>query len=109
MSSDNAKDLAPIEIDLNPKTIDESYLSALGYQMKFILGALFGNDSVPLRLRGTNSQVTSFARALGREKKYLKDFERFGLTDPRTLNNRHKLERAIAAFEKSTGIKWPFK
>ena len=109
MNDDNSKELVPVEIDLNPETMDESYLSALGYQMKFVLGALFGNDSIPLKLKGTNAQVTSFARALGNEKRYLQSFEKYGLTDPKTLNNRHKLERAITSFERETGIKWPFK
>ena len=109
MKDNNSKELVPVEIDLNPETMDESYLSALGFQMKFVLGALFGNDSVPLRLKGTSSQVTSFARALGNEKRYLQSFEKFGLTDPKTLNNRHKLETAVASFERETGIKWPFK
>ena len=39
----------------------------------------------------------------------LKSFEKNGLSDPRTLGNRHKLERAIANFEKETSMKWPFK
>ena len=109
MSDNDSKELAPIEIDLNPETLDEFYLGALGYQIKFILGGLFGNDKVPLKLRGTNAQVSSFARALGNEKRYLRSFEKHGLSDPKTLNNRHKLERAIANFERETGIKWPFK
>jgi hypothetical protein len=32
-----------------------------------------------------------------------------GLDDPRTLSNRHSLEKAVHAFEKQTGLKWPIK
>ncbi len=101
--------LAPIEICLNPDSIDEAYLRQLGAQIEFLVKGLFGGTFVPARLRGTQTQLKSFARALGNETRYLRSFERHGLSDPRTLNSRHRLEGAIAGFEKETGIKWPFK
>ena len=103
------QELAPIEIDLNPETIDEGYLRALGAQIEYVLKSMFGGFTPVTKIRGTKDQLSLFARALGNEKRYLKDFEKFGLTDPKTLNNRHKLEKAIADFEKATKIKWPFK
>ena len=109
MSNINEEKLAPIEIDLNPETIDEGYLRALGGQIELLLKMMFGGSLIPARLRGTRSQISSFASALGNEKRYLSSFEKHGLGDPRTLNNRHKLEKSIASFEKETGIKWPFK
>ena len=109
MSNINEEQLAPIEIDLNPQTIDEGYLRALGGQIELLLKMMFGGSLIPERFRGTKSQVSSFARAIGNEKRYLSSFEKHGLTDPRTLNSRHRLERAIANFERETGIKWPFK
>jgi len=109
MSNINEEQLASIEINLNPKTIDEGYLRALGCQIELLLKMMFGGSLIPARFRGTQNQMSSFARALGNEKRYLQSFERHGLTDPRTMNNRHKLERALANFERETGIKWPFK
>jgi len=102
-------DLVVVEINLEPETIDEGYLSALGGQLQVLVRTMFGGGSVPTRIRGSSSTVSSFARALGNEKRYIEALSEFGLTDPRTLGNRHKLERAIAGFERQTGIKWPFK
>jgi len=109
MSNINEEKLAPIEINLNPETIDESYLAALGGQMKTLLQVMFGGSMLPTSVRGTQGQVSAFARAIGNEKKYLQTIEKYGLTHKRTMGNRHALEKAIAGFEKETGIKWPFK
>ena len=103
------RELVKHDINLNPETIDEGYLRALGFQLEYILGQMFGGNPISGRVRGTPQQVSSFARALGNERRYLSAFEKYGLTDPKTLGNRHKLERAVANFERSTGIKWPFK
>tara|TARA_B100001094_G_C18137381_1_gene775898 strand:- start:368 stop:697 length:330 start_codon:yes stop_codon:yes gene_type:complete len=109
MSNINEEKIVPLEIDLNPKTMDESYLAALGGQIKTLLQMMFGGSILPTSIRGTQGQVSAFARAIGNEKKYLQTIERYGLTNKRTLANRHTLEKAIAGFEKETGIKWPFK
>lgn len=105
----NDNELVSMEINLNPKTIDESYLSALGAQVELLLKHMFGFSMTPAKIRGTKSQVSSFARALGNERRYLTSFERHGLSNPRTMGDRHKLEKAVMAFERETGIKWPFK
>ena len=102
-------ELTTIEINLQPETIDEGYLSALGGQLQVLLQTMFGGGVVPTRVRGSRGSVSSFARALGNEKKYIEALTKFGLTDPRTLGSRHKLEKAVAGFERVTGIKWPFK
>jgi hypothetical protein len=109
MADTTDKELVQYEINLNPETIDEGYLRALGFQLEYILKQMFGGNPIAGSVRGTQQQVSSFARALGNERRYLDAFEKYGLTDPRTLGNRHKLERSIANFEKATGIKWPFK
>lgn len=98
-----------IKINLNPETIDEGYLGALGGQIKVLLQAMFGGPAPVASISGTKSSVEAFARALGNEKTYIGTLSRFGLTDPKTLNSRHKLEKAVASFEMATGIKWPFK
>ena len=109
MSNINEEQITTIDINLNPETIDEGYLGALGNQIKLLLKMMFGRSLISARFRRTKDQISSFARALGNEKRYLNSFEKNGLTDPRTMRNRHKLERAVANFERETGIKWPFK
>ena len=98
-----------IKINLNPETIDEGYLGALGGQIKMLLGALMGGEAPVASISGTRSSIEAFARTLGNEKNYIGTLSRYGLTDSRTFATRHKLERAIADFERATGIKWPFK
>ena len=103
------QELNVIKINLSPETIDESYLTSLGGQIKILLQAMFGGEVPTTSISGSRQSVEAFAKALGNEKRYIGSLSRFGLTDPRTLGNRHKLERAIAGFERATGIKWPFK
>jgi hypothetical protein len=107
MEQDN--ELIGVEINLNPETMDESYLTAMGAQVEILLQSMFGGGPIGAAITGTNSQINAFARALGNEKRYLETFTRYGLTNPATLRNRHKLEQSIAKFELETGIKWPFK
>lgn len=111
MSKINEEKIAPIEIDLSSSRLDEKSLLVMAAQIETLLKFMFGgsNAFIPFKLRGTDSQVSSFARAIGNERRYLQSFERHGLSDPRTLGNRHRLERAVANFERETGIKWPFK
>ena len=41
-------ELATIEINLEPETIDEGYMSALGGQLQILLQTMFGGGTVPL-------------------------------------------------------------
>ena len=80
-------------------------------QVKAMLLNLF---DVPLsnlgfRVQGSPKQIQSFTDALGKEKKYMQAYKRHGLSDRRTLSVRHKLNRSVEAFEKETGLRWPFK
>ena len=52
--------------------------------------------------------MDTFIEALKQEKEYMKKFLDLGLNDPETLSSRHELHRAVEAFEKETGIRWPF-
>ena len=60
-------------------------------------------------VKGTRGDVESFSKVIGKEKKYMDAYLKYGLNDPRVLGNRAKLEKAIYDFEKTTGIKWPLK
>ena len=103
--------LAPIIIDFNQlrkQELNESFLTMFGGWIKHILGAMFGNTSIPVSVRGSRREVESFARTLGSEKYYLESARRHGLDHPMTYKNKAKLDNAIKGFEKDTGLKWPF-
>ena len=105
-------DLVPIEINLNPSETDllnESWLAMMGGAIETVLAGMFGGRSVPVKISGTSKQVNSFKKALGNEAKYLKAMKRYGLDKPETLKTKAQLDRATKAFERDTGIKWPFK
>ena len=106
--------LNPIVLDLGIARrgeVDESYLVSLGGQIAYVLRRMFnpGQLGGMLTLKGNNSEIEAFMKALGAEKKYLDSFIKHGLDNPRTLRNRSWLNRASGNFEKTTGLKWPFK
>ena len=102
--------MEPITIDLAEyKVIKEMTYRTFGKKMKNILSAMFGNQSVPLTVKGTKREVDSFMAALVSEKKYMSAYLAHGLNDPRTMSNKAKLSNSVKKFERETGIKWPFK
>ena len=108
----NDKDLAPVEIDLNAAhsgKLDESWLGMFGSWVESILGAMFRGTSLPLNVRGTRTQVKSFADTLQKEKKFIEAYHKHGLSNPKTYKSKAELKKATSKFERSTGIKWPFK
>ena len=114
----NEEQLEPIVIDfseIRQNKLDESFLAAFGNWIKLIAQRMFHNPGVGatlgtggVRVRGTPTEVRAFARALGNEKKYIQIAKKYGLDDPRTTSNKAKLLKAVASFERETGIKWPF-
>jgi len=120
------EEMLPIKINLNIKKenkLDESFLSTFGSLTKWLLGYIFGETAVPVKVKeavegpreaprvkisGTPAQVSAFTEALGSEKEYMLAYMEHGLNDPKTLSSRHSLNRAVEEFEKQTGIRWPF-
>tara|TARA_Y100000310_G_scaffold75321_1_gene71619 strand:- start:293 stop:628 length:336 start_codon:yes stop_codon:yes gene_type:complete len=103
-------EITPIEIDLGTarkNIVNESFLAMFGGAVQSILGAMFGGSSVPVNITGTRSEVSSFAKAMGREKSYIKSAAKYGLNDPRTYKDKYKLRTAISKFERATGLEWP--
>ena len=108
------EELSPIEIDLGAARrgkLDESFLSMFGGAIKMLYGRMFGDTSsiFPVNVRGTKAELSSFARLLNKEKDYIDAYKKFGLNDPVTYNNKYRLDGAVQRFEKTTGLKWPFK
>ena len=101
-----------VEIDLTEYKLNEAaaqpYFS-LGRQIKRILGAMFGNYFLPTTVKGTKKEIQSFLDTLVKEKKYMGAYLKYGLNDPRTYRSKAVLNNATRSFERTTGIKWPFK
>lgn len=74
-----------------------------------ILGRMFGQNTIPVTVRGTSSEIEAFARTLSNEKRYLTAYQKYGLDNPRTYYSKGELDAAVKAFETRTGIKWPFR
>jgi len=100
-----------VEIDFTKKnTLNEIFIqNMLSGAIKLILGSLFGNSFVPVSIKGSKSDVSSFVNTISKEKKYIDAFNRLGLNNPRTRFSKNNLEKAIKEFESTTGIKWPLK
>tara|TARA_Y100000034_G_scaffold132316_1_gene194995 strand:- start:670 stop:993 length:324 start_codon:yes stop_codon:yes gene_type:complete len=106
----NKEDLAPIVIDLTSKNkLDESFLRMFGWGIEKILKIMFGGSPVPVSVRGSPGDVQSFVKTLGREKNYMDSYIKYGLDNPQTFRNKSKLDSAVSAFQRKTGLKWPFK
>ena len=104
------KDLTPLTIDLSSSDkLNESWLRMFGTAVKAILGSMFGDISIPVKVRGRATDVTSFARTLGNEKRYLETYRKYGLDNPSTYRNKLKLDQSVSDFERKTGLQWPFK
>ena len=116
----NEDKLGDIVIDfeeIRENELNESFLAAFGNWVKLILnrtfgqgkgsGSYFGGSSV--KVRGTKAEVKAFAKALGGEKIYIEAVRKHGLDNPKVTSNKAKLNKAVKAFERTTGIKWPFK
>ena len=108
-------ELTPIVVNLNaPKKekLNESYLAMFGGAIEMMLQRMFGGTElahdVRYGVKGTPSQIAAFGDALTGEKKYMETFSKYGLSDPKSFRSRHDLERAVANFERETGLKWPF-
>jgi len=119
MDKNIQEELAPIVIDLDVmnksqvneywKTIALAAPDMMGVWIKSLLGMMFGGPSVPVTVRGTSSQIKSFASTLQKEKRYIQNYNKYGLNNPNTYKSKSKLQGAVGKFERATGIKWPFK
>lgn len=109
--SDN-NEITPIEIDLSAGRtglVNEIWLQLFGSAVQKILGTMFGGGSIPVKIKGNQEEISAFAQTIGREKKYMQAVAKHGLNDPRVYKDKFKLRKAIAKFERTTGIKYPFK
>lgn len=98
--------------ELKEKKLNENFSRMFAGQLKLALGHMLGWDTlgaINSLVKGKSSDIKSLAKALGHEKKYLEAMKKHGLDNPQTFKVKSKLDKAIKGFEKTTGIKWPFK
>jgi len=105
-----------IVIDLSQgATLKEfSQLAMMGAKIKLLLMGMMGTANlsklaIPVKVTGNPSQVASFTRTLNREKRYLQSWKKHGLDNPKTWERKADLDRSAKAFQKATGMQWPFK
>tara|TARA_B100001564_G_C20629021_1_gene666143 strand:+ start:735 stop:1070 length:336 start_codon:yes stop_codon:yes gene_type:complete len=105
-------EITPIEIDLGAARrgeVNEIFLQLFGSAIQKILSTMFGGSSIPVKVKGNRREISSFARTIGREKRYMQAVAKHGLNDPRVYKDKFKLRKAAAEFERTTGIKYPFR
>ena len=110
---DDSSGETPLVLDLGTARrgeVNEVFLGAFGRIIKMLMGSVMGGKfAVPVKVKGTRSEVEAFTAALGREKKYMKSAAKHGLNDPKTYKDKFKLRKKVSDFERKTGLKWPFK
>ena len=106
----NSNGIVTVEIDLNSKELNESFLGMFGATVKLLLQRMFGSDViVPVdKVRGTKTQVRDFENALVANRNYIQSYIDNGLNNPATYNSKQQLRTAVSKFERETGIRWPF-
>ena len=109
-----SEEIVPTVIDFSEMTnedgqINEGWLLTFGLALRWLMPALFRGGSIPVTVKGNETQVKNFANVLSKEKRYMQSWKSNGLDSPITYKNKSKLNSAIAKFERSTGLKWPFK
>ena len=99
-----------IVLDLNNKQLNEDIYAMMGAKIKIMLRKMFGWDAAPaIKIKGKRKDVDSFMNTLSKEKRYMDSYMKNGLHDPKTIRDKWKLKSAVSAFERQTGLKWPFK
>ena len=100
----------PINLNNLGKPLTEKVYTQFANQVRSALLDLWAMGfDVPLQVRGTSSQIDSFMKTLGSEKRYMDSYMKHGLNDPKTMDSKYTLGRAVERFEKETGLRWPFK
>ena len=108
----NSEEMVPIEIDLSVVN-NGGVMEAVDYRrfsssVRRVLDSIFGGAFAPVKVKGSKQEIESFAKVVARDKQYIRMVAKYGLDDPRVYKDKFKLRKAIAKFERTTGIKYPF-
>jgi hypothetical protein len=104
-------DIVKPVLDLNntDRMLNERYTEFANKVREMMLDLYVMGYDVPMNIKGTSAQVGSFMQALKSEKRYMDSYLKNGLNDPKTMNSKYNLNRAVKNFELETGLRWPFK
>jgi hypothetical protein len=110
----NDKDLSTMVIDFSKARdqqgkLDEGWWLMFGGLLRWIMPSLYRGSLLPLKIKGSESEIKSFADVLSKEKNYLSSWKDNGLDNPATYKNKTLLDKSVAQFQRTTGLKWPFK
>ena len=113
----NEDKIVKIEIDLEElrrNQLDESFITMFGSAIKLLVGFLTRQPGGHLsrnsyNVSGRRGDVEAFARTIGNEKSYMEAIKKNGLDHPDSFKTKSALDNAIKSFERTTGLKWPFK
>jgi hypothetical protein len=103
------------ELKKQEGTLNEGLLRMFGGVIEMILKSMFGHTAAAnlfgsqAVVKGKPADLKALARALGSESKYLQSVKEHGLDNERTYKSKSSLTKAVKGFEKTTGLKWPFK
>jgi alpha/beta superfamily hydrolase len=119
-----------MKIDFTKKRLlTESWMKAFGSWNKTFLKYLYGKDvtmtadltshkmmneedednSLKFVIRGEYKDVQAYAKAIMAEKEYLDYYIKFGEDHFQTKKQKELLDQAVNFFQRTTGIRWPFK
>lgn len=97
-------------IIINFSKINEDFFAFhFGADVAALLNAMMGDFSIPVTIKGSREQISSFGKVLHKEKEFLQASQKYGLDNPATYQNKLQLNKAASQFERATGIPWPFK
>jgi hypothetical protein len=107
---DNLIDLNEVKKMFNNQ-LNEALADAMSWWTSTLLKATYGSQGIelPFRLAGSRNELAALISAMGLERRYMADAQRYGLDNPVTYKTKNVLEKAIRDFEGQTGIPWPFK
>lgn len=78
-------------------------------ELKNVLYHLLGYDKFVGFVSGKPSQIDALAAGAAAEKTFLTNMNNYGSSDPRTIQSKYELDRAIRKFENETNISWPIR
>ena len=102
-------DLTQGKRSLAEEQLNESWMRMFGSGVSAIIRAMFGGSKIPVTVKGTRSEVQSFANVLGKEKGYMDAYQNNGLDNPQTYRSKFTLNKAIKDFERKTGLTYPLR
>jgi len=106
------QELVPVVIDLGAKrkgNIDESALTQLGAQLGDALRQIMVGAEPFMSVKGTPREIDALMTTFGLEKNHVENLLRYGPNSSQARSSLGGLTRSAAEFERTTGLKWPFK